>query len=62
VVESPGEKLTKPPVPLKGRLILEFSLFVWNCTKVDVVEHAVWNCIEVPLLLQMEKEMEDEVS
>jgi hypothetical protein len=27
-----------------------------------VVEHAVWNCIEVPLLLQMEKEMEDEVS
>jgi len=57
------DPLSRPElVEGKGRLRLEFSLFVWNCTKVDVVEQAVWNCIEEPLLLQMEKEMEDEVS
>jgi hypothetical protein len=36
-------------------------LFVWNCTKVDLEDQPVWICNEVPLLLQMEKELEDEV-
>jgi hypothetical protein len=40
---------------------LKSSLFVWNCTKVDVVEQAVWIYKKVPLFLHLEKEVEDEV-
>jgi len=36
-------------------------LIVWNYSKVEVEEQTAWLCNEEPLLLQMEKEMEDEV-
>ena len=38
------------------------SLFVWNYSNVEMEDLKAWNCIKAPLLLQMEKELEDEVS
>jgi len=55
-------KEVKPPVPLKGRLRINHSLFVGNYSNVEMEEQKVWNCNIEPLLLLMEKEMEDEVN
>ena len=38
MVESTGEKLKQPPVPLKGRLRFNHILFVWNYSNVEMEE------------------------
>jgi len=62
--ESTGERLNQTPCPPPEaeRLRFTHSLFVWNYLNVEVEELKVWNCIKAPLLLHMEKEMEDEVN
>ena len=56
-----GKKLN-PPVPLKEELRFNHSIFVWDYSNVEMEDLKVWNCNKVPLLLQMEKELEDEVN
>ena len=57
-----GEELTRPPGPRRGNLDLNSSLFVWIYTIVDVVEQVARIFNKEPLLLHVEKEMEDEVN
>ena len=51
----------KPPVPLKGNLDLISHYLYGFFPNVEMEDLKAWNCIKAPLLLQMEKEMEDEV-
>jgi hypothetical protein len=50
------------PCPPKGGLRFNHLLFVWTYSNVEMEEQKVWNCITATLLIQMEKEMEDEIS
>lgn len=64
MAEGAGEKLNQTPCPppKAERLRFNQSLFVWNYSNVEVEDLKVWNCIKVSLLLQMEKEMKDDVN
>jgi len=62
MVEGSGEKLNLLSSAAAERLRFNYSLFVWNYSIIEIEEQKVWNCIKAPLLLQMEKEVEDEVN
>jgi len=64
MVEGTGEKLNPNPCPPPEAERLRFnqSLYAWSYSNVEMEDLKAWNCTKAPLLLQMEKEMEDEVN
>ena len=61
MAEGTREKLNPLSSAAAERLRFNQSLFAWNYSNVEMEDIKAWNCTKAPLLLQMEKEMEDEV-